>query len=184
MDDKPRNTGQPKGPTKDAMALEQMARKKLTEILPRSVKEQTEYGAVICKHDHTGKLSATELHRATISDSSVDVGQRGENCGCPSGTTAIAYYHTHPIAQVYGGNGSMLHYDPSFSDDDTTIADDRQLVAFLGSFDGKFRRYDPPILPTTLVDGKKVINATDADGHKLPTLVGVTTILNGKLPTR
>lgn len=180
-----RGMGQPKGTTKADIMLEAMARSLLSAVLPKSISQKVEYGAVICKNDRTGELSATKLHRSTDSDNKVDVGLSEPNCGCPDGTTPVAYYHTHPFDKIGAGNGTYLHASQDFSDpDDKRIANDVQLVAFLGSHDGKFRRYVPPKRPTVMVDGRPVQLATDADGNALPETFNDTTVLNGTLPTR
>jgi len=177
--------GQPKGPTHDKIKLEQFARKLLSEVLPRSIEERQEYGAIICKNERTGILTSTKLRHSTESDTSVDVGQDEPNCGCPNGTTPVAFYHTHPIDAFYDGH-DVFRGSPDFSrPQDTTIATNYQLVGFLGSFDGKFRRYDPPVLETKKVEGKEVqVLPTDSKGQLLMIPPGETVILNGTLPTQ
>jgi hypothetical protein len=175
---------QPKGSTKAEVALETQARALLAAVLPRSIRERREYGAVMCRNNSTGALSATRLRSSSDSDSAVDVGLSEPNCGCPEGTTPVAFYHTHPHDRIVGANGSVLHFDQDFSDIDRRLANDQQIVAFLGSYDGKFRRYAPPELPSTLVDGKRVLLATDAEGNVLPERFSTPVILNGTLPTR
>lgn len=172
---------QPKGPTPQDIALERKARALLSVALPLSISDKIEYGAVICRDDRTGALSETERRASAESDNQVDVGQYLPNCGCPAGTTPVAYYHTHPFDRVAGGT---MRADPNFSTPDMQIANDYQLVAFLGSRDGLFRRYDPPERPTQIIDGKKVLLATDPEGRPLPETFSTPRILNGKLPTR
>lgn len=176
--------GQPKGSKANDMALEQKAFELLSAILPGSVSSRTEMGAVICRHRATGVLITTDL-RTAGEGLSVDVGldPRNEH-GCPQGTEAVAYYHTHPINEVSLGSDGDMHGDPDFSKKDKQLANEHQLVAFLGSFDGKFRRYRPVAVPTVMVDGKPIQMATDSEGKPLPETFNPTEILNRKLPTQ
>ena len=179
------NAGQPKGSTREEIKLEQAARRLLAAVLPQSIAEKREYGAVICSNNRTQELSATKLRTSTHSDNQVDVGLSEPNCGCPEGWSPVAYYHTHPLDKIDAGDGIVLHASQDFSHpEDKRIANNAQLVAFLGSHDGKFRRYVPPQSPTVVVDGRKLLMATDDEGNVLPETFGVTTILNGLLPTR
>ena len=104
MADSNRSVGQPKGSTKAEINLEQMARALLAAVLPRSIKEKIEYGAVICKNNRTDQLSATKLRSSTDSDNTVDVGLSEPNCGCPEGTSPVAFYHTHPFDKIDAGD--------------------------------------------------------------------------------
>lgn len=176
--------GQPKGSKANDMALENKAFELLSTILPGSITSRTEMGAVICRNRATGALTTTEL-RTAGEGLSVDVGlDPRTNHGCPQGTDAVAYYHTHPINEVSPGKDGTMHGDPDFSPKDKRLANEHQLVAFLGSFDGLFRRYLPVAVPTTLVNGVPVQNATDAEGRALIETFNPTDILNRKLPTK
>ncbi|MBM3621105.1 MAG: DUF4329 domain-containing protein [Alphaproteobacteria bacterium] len=176
--------GQPKGSTANDMALENKAFELLSAILPGSIFTRTEMGAVICRNRATGALITTDL-RTSGEGLAVDVGlDPRTNHGCPSGTDAVAYYHTHPIKEVGKGSDGEMHGDPDFSTKDKQLANEHQLVAFLGSFDGLFRRYRPVAIPTTLVNGKPVQMLSDAEGRLLPETFNPTDILNRKLPTQ
>ncbi|WP_426957157.1 DUF4329 domain-containing protein [Muricoccus radiodurans] len=176
-----RAAGQPKAAVTDEMKLENFARAELVKALPKSLRDpKTEHGAVICRGKHSGHLSATPLRSGTAT--SVDVGLEEPNCGCPEGTLPVAFFHTHPTAEADGGGGATLHGDPDFSEQDKRLANNNQIVAFLGSFDGKFRRYIPPQIPFTEWQGKRYLNATDENGKVLPEVFNETTELNGLLP--
>lgn len=180
-----RNRAKPqtKGTTRDEMRLEELAREVLTAILPGSVAARKEVGAVICRDGTTSALTVTDI-RTSGQGLSVDVGLDEPNCGCPAGKAPVAFLHTHPIAEVSMGSDGNLHGDPDFSPQDRTLAKDHGLVAFLGSFDGAFRRYVPPKRETTMVDGRPVqVLPTNAEGQLVPEGPGQTDILNGRLPT-
>lgn len=161
--------------------LENFARTKLTEILPVSINEKVEYGAVIYKHNQSKKLGATKLCKSTESDNKVDVGLSKPNCGCPADTKPIAFYHTHPFLKV-----GELHMEQDFSTpEDKRLANDNRLIGFLGSADGGFRCYLPAKLPTTTVNGVETIKLSFDDGTLIPEALTFceTILLNGKLPT-
>lgn len=178
-----RDAGQPKEASRGAMTLEQTAFGLLLGIMQQSYDKKVELGAVICRDTRTGVLASTRL-REGVGGNAVDVGLREPNRGCPSGSVPVAFYHTHPTDEVDGGDGAILHGDPDFSGDDKDLANEHQIVAYLGAFDGTFRRYLPAEQPTTMVDGKPVQMATDAEGKVLPKRYNKPEILNGKLPKR
>jgi hypothetical protein len=177
-----RGKEQPKATTQNDIALEAKARELLAAILPTSIREEKEYGSVICRNTHNGKLARTKLY--SDQGLGVDVGLSLPNCGCEADSIPVAFYHTHPTDKVPDGNGGWLHGDPDFSPKDKSLAFDNQLVAFLGSHDGIFRRYVPTPLPSSMVNGKKTFHATDEQGNVLKDNAGRVEILNGKLPRK
>lgn len=178
-----RNAGQPKGAGRGAMTLEQTAFGLLLGIMQQSYDKKAELGAVICRDTRTDALAATKL-REGMGGNAVDVGLAEPNCGCPTGSVPVAFYHTHPTDEVDGGGGATLHGDPDFSERDMDLANDHQITAYLGAFDGSFRRYLPAEQPTTMVNGKPVQRLTDDEGRVLPKRYNKPEILNGKLPKR
>jgi Domain of unknown function (DUF4329) len=182
MTDRSGNYGQPKGTRTEAMRIEALAFRLLSDALPRSISKKQECGAVICRDNHSGVLSSTDLRWG---DGEVDTGVGESNHSCPPGSTAVAFYHTHPFETV--NLGATIIHDrggASFSKGDMIIANGNQLVAFLGGWDGCFSRYTPPKQPTIVVDGKEYVRGTDDEGNVLPEVFAQPMILNGKLPTR
>jgi len=76
----------------------------LNASLWNSIEERRESGGMI--YTRGGNCFAMPP-RALTDPTRVDAGQREPNCGCPSGTTPIAYYHTHP---TYSVAGLKAHY--------------------------------------------------------------------------
>ncbi len=117
-------------------ALDNAARDALNGILATSVEEIKEYGAMIYMEGNVYKAMPPRTQR---DPAKVDVGQHEPNCGCPVGTTPVAYYHTHPVFQIAGMKGQYNE----FSDDDKDVARDHNLeAAYLGSLDGSFFKFD------------------------------------------
>lgn len=167
MSDTSQPAVQPRATTPDGIKIEQYARTLLAGIITRSVAEQTEYGGVIWRQDSTGQLGAT-LFKG-YSGANVDVRIWTPNRGCPSGTTAVAWYHTHPTAQVMTRDGMMTTEWQAFIGGDKLISDGFLLPGYVGTMDMRFWRYDTP--PSVMVNGKPVV--TEGKGTYGP--------LNGKL---
>lgn len=160
--------GQNKSTTVAASRLDEKARDLLQAILPESIESGFEKGAVICRAKTTGALSSTEVRTGTIKHT-VDVGLGEWNCGCPEGTEPVAYYHTHPTPPDSIDPASGMRGSPDFSDDDKFIAWDSGIVAYVAGHDGTMRRYNPPPVPTVMVEGRPVRTIpTDEEGKVLP----------------
>jgi hypothetical protein len=114
---------------------DEAARKALNKILKCSIKWRKEYGAMICRK--AGKYVALQW-RTQNEPNKVDVGQNEENCGCPPGSTPVAYYHTHPL---YSQAGMKARYN-EFSDEDIDVANGHSIDAYVGTLDGSFLKYD------------------------------------------
>jgi hypothetical protein len=133
--------------------LQMTAQSKLNQILADSIEEKKEYGGMICKK---GRLFVALPHRTQGNPTTVDVGQREPNCGCPPDTVPIAYYHTHP---TYSVAGMKANYNV-LSDEDKDVSKDYGIFAFVGTLDGSFLKYDPDLdkaetLPFKLNNSKK-----------------------------
>jgi len=118
------------------VAVDNAARAALNECLARSIEKTAEYGGMIYLQGGVpiAKPAVTQGDR-----NKVDVGQNEPNCGCPHGTTPIAYYHTHP---VYEKGGFHFEYN-NFDDEDKNVVIDHDLDAgYLGSLDGSFFKFD------------------------------------------
>lgn len=116
-------------------SIEQVARDVLNQILATSISERHEYGGMI--YQQAGRFHATPP-RTQGNPTTVDVGQRNPNKGCPPDTTPVAYYHTHP---TYSVGGIKASYD-KFSPEDMSVAEDFKLDAYVGTLDGSFLKYD------------------------------------------
>jgi hypothetical protein len=134
-----RKTAQPKSRTLIEQKVEDAARKFLNEVLPLSVNgPPTEYGGIIWVNNTTGEIGQKgPMHEP---GNSVSIRQWEPNRGCPDGTTAMAWYHTHPH---YPQKGKTFAYR-EFIGNDKDISDDYELTGYLGVIDGSFWRYDPP----------------------------------------
>jgi Domain of unknown function (DUF4329) len=115
--------------------IEGTARNALNKILKLSIERRREYGAMICLK--AGQYVAFKA-RTQDEPNTVDVGQHEDNCGCPPGSTPVAYYHTHPIASQAG---MKAEYN-EFSDEDKAVAKEHHIDAYVGSVDGSFLKYD------------------------------------------
>lgn len=114
---------------------EEAAKNALNSILARSIERRVEYGGVI--YMEQGRFSATEP-RTQGYGNTVDVGLREENKSCPTGTTPVAYYHTHP--NISAGSLPMAYNE--FKDADVDVAEENSIDGFLGTLDGSFFKYD------------------------------------------
>ncbi len=114
---------------------EEAARKALNKTLKLSIERRKEYGAMICLK--AGKYVAFKA-RTQDEPNTVDVGQHEDNCGCPPGSTPVAYYHTHPL---YSQASLSASYN-EFSDEDKDVAKDHSIDAYVGTLDGSFLKYD------------------------------------------
>ncbi len=158
---------QPHATTLEGMKIEQYARELLSALIVKSVAERREYGGVIWRNDITHQLGSTQF--AGYSGANVDIGVWNTNQGCPKGTTAVTWYHTHPTTEVMTLDGKMSTEWESFIGGDKLISDSFLLPGFVGTMDMRFWRYDPP--PAVMVNGKPVV--TEGKGTYGP--------LNGKL---
>lgn len=171
---------QTRASSKSDADVEQFVRTLLVALLPLSIASRSEKGGVVCRNPHTGALTSGEILDGHALG--VDIGLDEPNCGCPEGTKPVAFWHTHPTA---GDTAGTVHGDPDFSKQDKRLANEHQITAFLGSFDGLFRRYRPVAVTTTMVAGVgPVQNATDDKGNVLPETFNETEILPGRLPTK
>ena len=116
-------------------SAEETARKALNKILACSIVRRKEYGAMICLK--AGQYVAFKA-RTQDEPNKVDVGQHEDNCGCPPGSTPVAYYHTHPIASQAGMKADYNE----FSDEDIAVATEHRIDAYVGTLDGSFLKYD------------------------------------------
>lgn len=112
------------------------AKEALNKILGISIKERAEYGGMIYLQD--GKYAYTQA-RTQGYGNTVNVGQYEPNRSCPEGSTPVAYYHTHP--NIKAGDFTMEYN--KYSPEDTGLAKDLGLHAYMGSLDGTFWVYDP-----------------------------------------
>ena len=158
---------QPRATTTEGIAIERFARELLAEVIQQSVAEKREYGGVIWRNVTTLQLGATR--HAGYSGANVDVGVWDANQGCPPGTKAVAWYHTHPVKEVATRDGKMSAGWDVFIEGDKLISDGFLLPGYVGTMDLRFWRYDPP--PAQMVNGKAVV--TEGKGTYGP--------LNGKL---
>lgn len=120
------------------LLIDNVAREALNKILGKSILKRSEYGGMIYAQD--GKYAYTEA-RTQGYGNTVNVGQWEENRSCPEGSTPVAYYHTHP--NVKAGDFSMEYN--KYSPEDTALAKDLGLHAYMGSLDGTFWVYDPQL---------------------------------------
>lgn len=123
-------------PKYDSAQLDKAAHEALNAILATSIEERKEYGGML--YIEKGRCLAMPA-RSQGEPNKVDVGQYEPNCGCPDGTTPVAYYHTHPTYSVAGFKGDYN----KMSDEDKNVAKDQDLdAAYLGTLDGSFYKYD------------------------------------------
>ncbi|WP_376098425.1 DUF4329 domain-containing protein [Roseomonas sp. CCTCC AB2023176] len=173
--------GQTRATDRDGMRLENHVFERLRDLLPTSIATRTELGAVVCRA-RDGGLSDAEVKVGL--GNTVDIGQREPNCGCPAGTTPVAFWHTHPV-ELFGTGPGTMHGEADFSPPDLDIADDLGIPAFLGSWDGHFRRYDPvPRKSVALPGGGSAqVLRTDAEGNVVKEVRKPSTVLPRMLPT-
>ena len=118
------------------VAVDNAARDALNGILAKSIEEMAEYGGMIYLQ------AGAPIAKSPVTQgypNKVDMGQDKPNCGCPFGTTPIAYYHTHPVVEKAG-----FHFEYNeFDNEDKAVAIDHDLDAgYLGSVDGSFIKFD------------------------------------------
>jgi Domain of unknown function (DUF4329) len=131
-----------------SLLVDNAARAALNAILGRSIEERKEYGGMLYVRD--ANCFATPP-RTQKDPTRVDVGQREQNCGCPAGTTPIAYYHTHP---TYSVGGLKAQYN-ELSDEDKDVARDFKLdAAYVGTLDGSFLKFDCGRNITVVLSGR------------------------------
>ena len=149
------SVGQNKSTDVEEARLDDFARDQLQLVLPASIASGFEKGAVICRNLSTGALSSTKVNTGTTKHT-VSVGTALPNCGCPDGTTPVAYYHTHPseAGEVLATPGATVA--KSFSDDDLDVAKDYGLIAYVAGRDGSMWRYDPPVV-AFFYEGKRTL---------------------------
>ena len=128
------------------------ARAALESVLIESIERRKEFGAMICQQGN--QFFAMPPREGDTN--TVDVGHRLGNGGCPEGTTAVAYYHTHP---AYKGAGFNMEPD-RFSPEDRGVANDMKIDAYVGSVSGLFLRYDHR-MRKIMVAGPRLRNARD-----------------------
>jgi len=120
----------------DSHQMDQVARQALNKILATSIVQRKEYGGMIYEKD--GYCFAMPP-RTQGNPTTVDVGQRLPNCGCPPGTKPVAYYHTHPTYSVAGMTADYNVFD----DPDKDVVLDYNLEAgYAGTLDGTFLKFD------------------------------------------
>ena len=134
------------------LLMDNCARAALNKILGTSIVERSEYGGMIFLQD--GKYDFTPA-RTQGYGNTVNVGQWEENRSCPEGSTPVAYYHTHPNIKA---GGFSMEYN-KYSEEDTSLADELGLVAYMGSLDGTFWVYDPKVKKPVKIRGK-LVNTT------------------------
>jgi hypothetical protein len=128
--------------------LDEVARRALNQILAESIEHRIEYGGMICK---SGSIYVALEPRTQHDPTSVDVGQRETNAGCPPDTTPVAIYHTHP---TYSVAGMKADYN-AFSENDIDIPTGLGLAAiYAGTLDGSFLKYDTKTGETHRLQGK------------------------------
>jgi hypothetical protein len=87
----------------------------------------------------------------------VSVHDKEPNRGCPPGTTPVAWYHTHPTAEMVTNGGDYFTTRwREFIDGDKELSDKYLLPGYVATWDQRFWRYDPP--PQAIVDGKPFFN--------------------------
>ncbi len=161
---------QPKASTPEGMRIEKLARWLLSWKLPDSIEEEREYGGVIWRDEKTGKLGYTGPFPG-YAKAHVDVHVWDDNRGCPPGTKAVAWYHTHPVKTAQLGPDTIHFEWDKFIGGDKLISDSFLLPGYVATMDGRFWRYDHPA--PTMVDG--VPTPTEGEGS--------FNVLNGKIPT-
>jgi len=131
-----------------SLVVDEVARTALNAVLARSIEEKSEYGAMI--YLLKGRCAAT-LVRTQGDPTTVNVGQNEENCGCPPGSTPVAYYHTHPTYSVAGMTGDYNHFSP---EDIDVVTDHNLEAAYLGTLDGSFIKYDAKLGRPIVLSGR------------------------------
>jgi uncharacterized protein DUF4329 len=133
-------TAQAKGPDHAAMRIEDAAYDLLNEVLPASLKKpMREAGGVIHRNISSGELGHTG-HFFSEPGDNVKIKADEPNMGCPEGTVAVAWYHTHP----YDKRGEWTYEAKAFIGNDEFISNNNNIPGYVGVFDGTFWRYDPP----------------------------------------
>jgi len=118
------------------LPMDKAARAALNNILTKSIEERHEYGGMIYLQDahYLATPPRTQGYPTTV-----DVGQREPNCGCPPRSKPVASYHTHP---TYSVGGTKADYNV-FDDDDQQVVLDFHLDAgYAGTLDGTFLKFD------------------------------------------
>lgn len=130
--------------------MDSAARYALNNILARSIVERSEYGGMI--YLQNGSCLATPP-RTQGNPTTVDVGQRLPNCGCPPGTKPVGYYHTHPTYSVAGLKADYNIFDDA---DQSVVLDFNLDAGYAGTLDGTFLKFDAKTRKvTTLTPGLK-----------------------------
>lgn len=135
-------------PVSRKMAMDNAARVALNSCLATSIEKPAEYGGMI--YAMQGQI----LAKPPITQgnpNTVDVGSHAPNCGCPPGSTPVAYYHTHPIASRAGMTGEYNEV----SDQDMDVVTDNKLQAgYVGTLDGSFIKFGPDLPKPVVLPGK------------------------------
>lgn len=118
------------------IAVDNVARAALNECLARSIVKVAEYGGMIYLQ---GGAPIAKPAVTQGDPNHVDVGVHEPNRGCPSGTTPIAYYHTHP---VYERGGFHFEYNNFDQEDKDVVLDNDLDAGYMGSLDGSFFKFD------------------------------------------
>jgi hypothetical protein len=135
-------------PVNRAMAMDNAARAALNSCLATSIEKPAEYGGMIyaLKGQILAKPPITQGNPNTV-----DVGNHAPNCGCPPGSTPVAYYHTHPIASRAGMTGEYN----TVSDEDMDVVTDNKLeVGYVGTLDGSLIKFGPSLSKPVVLPGK------------------------------
>ncbi len=133
----PRNPwGQFKARTHDVILAEEKAIALLNEHLGKSIEEAVEYGGVL--YIEGSECHTTGPFHGDRAEPTVKIHQYDPNCGCPTGTKPIGYWHTHPRLS---GAGQALVWD-HFEGPDVDIAVDYSLHGYIGAVDGRLIWYD------------------------------------------
>ena len=157
-----------------ATRLEVLVRAQLNADLPKSLKDQCEYGGVFYRRSRNGAIEHTGSFKGPAQQGTVDIGHKKPNMGCPDGSIPVAWYHTHPF--VLNSQG-MAYASKEFIEGDSAISDQQQISGYLGVYDGTFWRYDP-------APQSRDNFATDVDGRVIPERQGRFIQLDGKLNTK
>lgn len=160
-----RDGGQPRASGLVDRAVENLAFDLLAAKLRDSVDRQREWGGVIHRHASSGAIGSTGPFLG-YSSTGVDIEQDKPNMGCPEGTLPVAWYHTHPVAEVYTlGKLCKADWD-KFIGGDKTISDSHNIPGYVGTFDGRFWRYLPP--PPQNLNGHTVYGQGPGSFEPLP----------------
>ncbi len=98
--------GQFKARTRDVMLAEAKAIELLNEHLADSIEQAAEGGGVL--YIEGGQCKTPAPSGATARRRPSSIRQYEPNCGCPTGTTPVGYWHTHPRVT---GAGMKLAWD-------------------------------------------------------------------------